>query len=1050
MNSRIYLIALFWILFGWNAEAQCPTNPLFFTIQDSISNFPNTYPNCHTINNVAIAGDDITNLSSLSQLTNINGHLSLDSCTNLNSLQGLNQIQTVSGDLTIDSCTALSNLQGLNSIQTIGQALTIIRNSNLYSLDGINSLQSISGSLIIKSDTLLNNIHSLSGLTSIGYSLNIIDNDALLSLNGLNNITSVGQRIIIGGNGHLTNLEGLQNIETIGGTLVIAENYALNSISQLNKITIIPDSLDIRRNPKLTSLTGLQNITEIGGKVAIEFIGIPDLAGLGNVSIIHDSLIIKNNPKLVTLEGLTNLSDVDHLLIQENDTLSTLEALISIQNFHGSIQIIDNDSLTNLKGLDSIMTIPGELAITYNDNLTSFEGLNNLETIEGFLAFRNNPQLSDITALMNLDSVLGDFVFIAENNSLQSLSGLDNMFYIGGSAIDIKNNPLLSTCGVPSICHHITYANFANIFNNAPGCNNTNEIESTCGGPVIQGLIYNDANNNCTRDPGEVPLPNWPVLAINDTDTLVDYTDNYGYYKIFTPGIGYYRVTTTPPLTWTETCTGVSDSFFVNGPQDVHTIHFFGHQDTTCSNLFVDISNGNLTPCKPTIFKVKYCNNGTKEALDAKIEIDFSDEVTINSSPVPYTNIGDNTYLFDIGAVPFGKCNEFSILGTLSCDFVEQQAICASAKITPNNYCTPDDPNWSKASLKITGECDADSIRFTIKNIGENMLTTQVYDFVVDDWILLKTNVNLPKDSTISVAVIDTSQTATLRGPQVPFHPGSSHPLLTLEGCSTNDQGTFSTGYMLQFPEDDADPFISIDCQEITENTPTSSHQNFPKGYGAEHYVTADQGIEYKINFHNTSQDTLRNIVITEAISEYLDLTTIELGAMSDPYDLKIINNNMIFHLKNLHIPPADSNYAASFGFVKFKIHPKVGLENGTVISNYAMVNYGASKASEANQVFNTIGKDFVIVSITNPNNQHIGIKTYPNPFVDYTTFDFSEITFKSGQITIYDQIGRVVRQEKINSNSFILNRKDLTQGIYSFEIIFDNKIKANGKINVF
>lgn len=1025
MNKHIYLLITLFTLLGLRAQGQCPTSVQFFSSQDSINGFPTNYPNCHTIDSLIIEGNDITSLAPLSQIT------------------------SVTGNVHIQNCDQLPNLNGLHNIQSIEKELLLFENDLITNLDGLNNLQNITGSLNIVVNKQLTSLTGLSNLTNVGHILSIVDNDNLISLAGLEGVQNIEYGLIIGGNNQITNLSGLDNISGIqNGPLIIAENYNLTSISELSQLTYINDSLDIRLNTKLASLNGLQNVTSIGGKVKIEETDITDLTGLSKITAVHDSLIIKGNDKLTSLQGMTALDSVDHLLIAYCPQLASISALGTISNFNGSIQLLEN-GITNLNGLEGITKVHGDLAINYNGKLTSFDGLENITSIDGFLAIRNDTLLSDISALSNLDSVLGDFLFIANNNNLPSLSGIDNLFYIGGSAIDIFNNPSLSTCGVPSICYHISYANFINIHDNAPGCNNSSEVASTCGGPVIQGRVYYDANNDCQiDDTNEQPLANWPIIATQGTDTLYDYTDQWGGYKIFTPSPGTYTVTSIPPPYWTETCTGSQDVTLSND-QDVEVVDFLGKADTICPTLTVDITNGHLAPNKPTQFKVNYCNNGTQDVENAQIEVHFSDAVSINSSPIPYTDIGNNTFLFYIGYIPVGHCDNFLILGAIAQNVIDQQAICATATISPHDFCAPPPSNWSKASIEIKGECATDSIRFTIKNTGTgNMLAEQNYDIIIDDWVMLRTGVQLDAGETIPLAFPKSDSTYILRVPQTPNHPGDSHPLVAIEGCTQNTSTTFSTGHVLQFPEDDNDLFISIDCQEVNTAAPSTNQQNFPKGYGSAHFITKDQPIEYKVNFHNTSQDTLRNMVIKEAISPYLDLTTLQLGASSDPYDLSINNDTLVFHLSNMTMAPADTNYAASFGFVKFKLTPKPNLANGTVITNTASLHYGPTMPVETNEVFNTIGKNFVLVEITSAPH-YIHLNASPNPFFEQTTFDFDGIHFHSAQINIFNASGQLVQHQNFQSKPFTIYKNDLPQGQYTFEIIFDKNTRATGKITI-
>jgi hypothetical protein len=114
--------------------------------------------------------------------------------------------------------------------------------------------------------------------------------------------------------------------------------------------------------------------------------------------------------------------------------IKNLIGLKGLKSIGGSLMIVDNDSLATLAGLDSLTTIGGLLNIRYNEALTSLAGLEHL-------------QAGSITDL------------------------------------DICQNPSLSTCGFPGICSWLSSPNgVANIYYNAPGCDNMAEIVDGCGG----------------------------------------------------------------------------------------------------------------------------------------------------------------------------------------------------------------------------------------------------------------------------------------------------------------------------------------------------------------------------------------------------------------------------------------------------------------------------------------------------------------------------------------------------------------------------------------
>jgi hypothetical protein len=113
--------------------------------------------------------------------------------------------------------------------------------------------------------------------------------------------------------------------------------------------------------------------------------------------------------------------------------------------------------------------------------LISLAGVENLESIGGYLVFEDNSRLVSLAGLENLTEISGEGLGIWRNDGLASLEGLDN---VDGGSIDnlvIFENPLLSNCAVQSICDRLasSYSN-VEIYDNAPGCNNPEEVEEGC------------------------------------------------------------------------------------------------------------------------------------------------------------------------------------------------------------------------------------------------------------------------------------------------------------------------------------------------------------------------------------------------------------------------------------------------------------------------------------------------------------------------------------------------------------------------------------------
>ena len=189
--------------------------------------------------------------------------------------------------------------------------------------------------------------------------------------------------------------------------------------------------------------------------------------------------------------------------------------------------IYNNDSISNLSGLNNITYVGEHLGITGNPLLTSLAGLSSLEIVEEFVSIRaenlenlhglsslnaindggiyiQNTAISNLSGLENL-TVVNGAIMINNCNNLISLSGIDNVSPESITLLRLKDNPLLTTCEVESVCDYINQTgSVTDIADNAIGCSTLDEIEEACQILNIDNfqhgnepLIYpNPASNN--------------------------------------------------------------------------------------------------------------------------------------------------------------------------------------------------------------------------------------------------------------------------------------------------------------------------------------------------------------------------------------------------------------------------------------------------------------------------------------------------------------------------------------------------------------------------
>jgi hypothetical protein len=524
------------------------------------------------------ANHALNNLVGLEGLTFVGGDLSIHPNSAMINLQGLDNLTSIGGNLEIFDNNALTSLMGLENVTSILGGLSISSNPALTSLSILSNLTYIGGGLYIGYNHGLTSLTGLEGLTSIGENLGIVDNYSLTSLIGLDNISSIGGSLLIyyytGYNNALISLTGLEGLTSIGGELAIIGTETLTSLTGLEGLTSVGEGLGlvILDNTALIDLTGLDNLTSIGGNLIIgndDFGGNPSLTcltGVEGLTSIGGFLLIYGNAVLTSLTGLDNIDagSIDSLYIYENSSLFTCE-MPSICNYlampNGSVNIHNNAigcnsaiEVSNVCGvtspclpygnyyfssqadIDNFQTIypnctelEGNMTISGND-ITDLNELNVVTSIAGDLSIHSNSGLTSLAELDNVTSI-GGILYINDNNALTSLSGLDNIDAGSINNLLISNNDTLSTCEVQSVCDYLTSPNgYIYITNNAPGCDNREEVEAVCEAISVENLTIdseflcypNPSSNQITIETSRIPHQSNLIIINVDGQKLIN------------------------------------------------------------------------------------------------------------------------------------------------------------------------------------------------------------------------------------------------------------------------------------------------------------------------------------------------------------------------------------------------------------------------------------------------------------------------------------------------------------------------------------------------
>ncbi len=552
----------------------------------------------------------------------------------------------------------------------------------------------------------------------------------------------------------------------------------------------------------------------------------------------------------------------------------------------------------------------------------------------------------------------------------------------------------------------------------------------------ITGTVFIDNNLNCIFEEGtENGFAKRLVQAIGN-QTFYRTTDEMGNYTI-NVDTGSYQVSVITPSPYWETC-----------DLQIITISEF-YTDTianlaiqpiiNCPWLTVDISTPFLRRCFENNYTVHYCNDGTTSAEDAYVEVEFDPFLEVQSSSLPWTTQVGNTYTFDVGTLDPGDCGSFNVRTLVNCDStILGQTHCTQAHIFPDSLCLPDAADWDGSSIAVEAECDGDSVRFTIRNIGDgNMLEVLNY-IIIEDEIMVHQGdfqLNAGQSQMLPDGYSNSGATYRIIAEQANGHPGNSIPTAAIEGCGTT---IFPFGFFNMFSQNDGDFYLSIDCQENIGSYDPNDKQAFPTGYGDEHFIWQNVDLEYLIRFQNTGTDTAFTVVIRDTISEHLDITTLQMGASSHNYTYTIDGEGVLkVRFDNILLPDSTTNQLGSNGFFKYKIKQEPDNPIGTMIYNKAAIYFDFNAPIITNETYHEVGEPFLETTVfTNDlTTNNIKLHVFPNPFGEFTSFEIENLPAGKTDFLLYDNFGRLVRKEAVlDGAEFQFHRKGLSAGLYFYE----------------
>jgi len=560
---------------------------------------------------------------------------------------------------------------------------------------------------------------------------------------------------------------------------------------------------------------------------------------------------------------------------------------------------------------------------------------------------------------------------------------------------------------------------------------------------LVEGHVRRDDDDDCTADAGEQPMKNW-LVGVQGTsgNTTIRSTDATGRYAIYADTLDSpYTVFVIPPNDAWAACpasTNVSVTSSSAAQAD-----FSAQIVSDCIELQAEISTPFLRRCFENTFYVNVCNAGTVTATDVYFDVTMAPEFDpITNASMPYTILAPDLYRFQSDtsslSIAPGECLSFSFHAVVNCDStVLGQTLCYSIHAYPDTSCATTSSAWSGASVSVTGECQGDSVRFVITNIGNgNMTSLQEYVIIEDDvmWGDGEFQLGLGQSQTLKVPA--SGATWRLEAAQEPEHPVPGTPSATIEACTQG--GNFTTGYYLMFSQYDAGSAIDEECQEVIGAYDPNDKQGFPKGYGDQHLIRPNTGLEYLIRFQNTGTDTAFTVVVRDTLPAALDLTSIRLGPASHPYQFEIAGENiLIFRFNDIKLVDSFTNEPGSNGFLSFKIEQLQDNAIGTLIKNSAAIYFDFNPPVITNETSHEVGYVVGVVTLAKePGKTAADIPViYPNPAHPSAMLQLKGEGIENAVWRLFDGAGRHLSSGQLDGTRLRLPQTGLAKGMLWLEV---------------
>lgn len=1024
----------------------CPSGDLILNSQDDVNAISINYPDCSIISGLVIEGSDITDLTPLSNISEVLGNIIIQNNTVLENLQGLENLVSYSGEeLIISNNPELTSIEGLsnlvNAASDINTFVKVENNSSLNSLEGLQSVDFSSiGEVYIVNNDALENLIGLEHVSFV-FSLILSDNENLTSLSGLDNYNE-GMDLTLNNNPNLTTVN-LPSFETIH-YLTISNNTLLENISGLSSLQNVFVGISIVNNDSLINLEGLNGVDLSSG---IDDLNITDNDILSTCTADFVCSYIANGSQAIIAnndEGCNSVEEVD-MLCRPCDFPIVLSSQEEVDNFptlylncpNGILNglTIEGNDIVDLTPLNVITSVENGLVISGNPLLENLSGLEELVSVDLF-EINQNEQLTSLATFSS--ELIVEHLSLYGNASLTNLLGFDNIQRIDILGI-IAATGLTSLNGFPNAQSSILEIDIY-------GTSQLSDINalSNINSAAIISIISNEMLINLNGFDGLTIVESGVIISENEVLESLQGLNN------LTSGTEQIVITANPLLT---------------------DIAALGSMMTTSLNT-LQITDNNILEICSNLAICNYLNSGgvatinnNSEGCNSIEEIQDACEVYFNTISgtlaFDFNNDGCDTSDYDASNIIISTTNGIDTYTSITDrdGYYELNVPTGVYTSSVVQSSLPDDFIGSP-----------DTIETIFENLGEN---EEILFCLIAENERIDVSISLlplqdPRPGVIASYVIQYENLGTLPvsgniiyefDNEIMFYQNSSLSTTSINENSIEweyanlapfESRTFVVSFELFIPptvQGGEELSSVVQITPLNEDVNTRNNIIALKEIVVNSYDPNDKAVvqgseileeqvgdylDYLVRFQNTGTADALEVVVTDTLSENLDWSSFRILDASHDYRVEITNGNEIaFIFEDINLPPEEVDAPGSNGYIAFEIKTNDNLIIGDSVENTANIYFDFNEPIITNTVVTTVVEPLSIQKFTNKT-----IQVIPNPSSNYFKIE-SEHSLEIKNIELFSLYGQVV----LKTTSKDVDISSLSTGLYLLKVNTDQGI---------